>query len=96
IVENGLEAVQRSEERPFDIIFMDIQMPEMDGITATQKIIEQAGGGKRPYIIAMTAHALKGDREKLLAAGLDDYLSKPVRLENLADAIQRFAEKTTA
>ncbi|MEZ4595073.1 MAG: ATP-binding protein, partial [Chloroflexota bacterium] len=87
LVSNGLEAVQRSAERPFDIIFMDIQMPEMDGITATQKILEQADGRKRPYIIAMTAHALKGDREKLLSAGLDEYLSKPVRLEEVANIL---------
>lgn len=96
IVVNGLEAVRRSAERPFDLIFMDIQMPEMDGITATQVIIEQAGGGKRPYIIAMTAHALKGNREKLLSAGLDDYLSKPVRLEEVADILKKFAKPVAA
>ena len=89
IVSNGLEAVQRSSERPFDIIFMDIQMPEMDGITATQVIIEQASGGKRPYIIAMTAHALKENRKKLLAIGMDDYLSKPVRLGSIVTALQK-------
>ncbi|MEZ4591783.1 MAG: ATP-binding protein [Chloroflexota bacterium] len=96
LVSNGLEAVQRAAERPFDIIFMDIQMPEMDGITATQKILEQADGRKRPYIIAMTAHALKGDREKLLSAGLDEYLSKPVRLEEVANILKKFAKPVAA
>ena len=89
MVANGMEAVQRSGERPFDLIFMDIQMPIMDGITATQEIIKRAGSGKRPTIIAMTAHALKGDREKMLAAGMDDYISKPVRMTSLKNLLQK-------
>ena len=95
LASNGLEAVNLSAERPFDVIFMDIQMPIMDGITATQKILEGVAGGPQPTIIAMTAHALKGDREKLLDAGMVDYISKPIRLENLTEALQKIAEKTT-
>lgn len=91
IVSNGLEAVSRAAERPFDLIFMDIQMPEMDGIMATQEILKQAGEGKRPYIIAVTAHALKGDREKMLAAGMDNYISKPVRLAEIAELLQKIS-----
>lgn len=93
LANNGAEAVRRLTERPFDVIFMDIQMPEMDGVTATQEIIKQYAGQTRPYIFAMTAHALKGDREKLLEAGMDDYISKPIRLESLTEALQNYIYK---
>ena len=90
LVENGAEAVKRLAERPYDVIFMDIQMPEMDGITATQEIFKLYAGRTRPYIFAMTAYAMKGDREKLLQAGMDDYISKPVRLESLTAALKNY------
>jgi len=93
LVSNGLEAVNRLAERPFDVIFMDIQMPEMDGVSAAQKILERYGDGKRPFIIAMTAHALKGDREKLLDGGMDAYISKPVRLDSLTEVLQKIIQK---
>ncbi|MCA9943834.1 MAG: response regulator [Anaerolineales bacterium] len=96
LVPNGLEAVQRAAKQPFDVIFMDIQMPEMDGITATGEILNQTVGKKRPYIIAMTAHALKGDREKLLEAGMDDYISKPIRLERLTNVLQKILQASTS
>lgn len=93
LADNGAEAVKRLAERPYDIIFMDIQMPEMDGVTATQEILKKYAGQQRPYIFAMTAHALKGDREKLLEAGMDDYISKPIRLESLTAALQNYIYK---
>ncbi|MEW4455647.1 response regulator [Bremerella sp. JC817] len=87
----GKEAVQMWEANTYDLIVMDVQMPEMDGLQATQTIRqhEQTRGGHIP-IIAMTAHALSGDREKCLAAGMDGYTSKPLRIQELHDAISQF------
>jgi two-component system sensor histidine kinase/response regulator len=84
VVSNGLQAVRAVEEEDFDAIFMDVQMPELDGIEATAAIREaERGAGKHRRIIAMTAHAMKGDRERCLAAGMDGYVSKPIRVEEL-------------
>jgi CheY-like chemotaxis protein len=95
-VANGLEVMQALEQVSYDIIFMDCQMPEMDGYEATQTIRrrERASDRRCPwktpiYIIAMTANAIQGDNEKCLAAGMDDYLSKPVRLAELQAALER-------
>jgi two-component system, sensor histidine kinase and response regulator len=90
--ENGQEAVEAVTSGKFDLVFMDVQMPEMDGLTATRRIrkSEAARGGHIP-IIAMTAHAMAGDRERCLEAGMDGYVSKPVKKEDLLDAIQSFA-----
>ncbi len=90
IAENGVETIDMLNQatEPYDIIFMDVQMPEMDGIEATKRIIEQ-WGEERPLIIAMTANAMTGDREKFLAAGMDDYVSKPVRIGDIEEAILR-------
>lgn len=89
VAENGKVAVELWESNSFDLILMDLQMPVMDGLTATKVIrsLERERGGHIP-IIAMTAHALKGDRERCIAAGMDDYLSKPVRKQALTDVIQ--------
>ena len=88
IANNGKEALTLSAERVFDVVFMDVQMPEMDGLTATKAIRERekAVGGHIP-IIAMTAHAMKGDRERCLAAGMDGYLSKPVKGEEIEQTL---------
>ncbi|MEM8642285.1 MAG: response regulator [Cyanobacteria bacterium P01_G01_bin.54] len=90
VVANGLEAITALKQQDYDVILMDVQMPEMDGLTAAQKISQQ-WGERRPYIVALTANVMQGDRERCLAAGMDDYLSKPVRLESLAAALQRWS-----
>jgi len=88
---NGLEAIQAVERQPYDVVLMDVQMPEMDGLEATRRICTRWSGGDRPRIIAMTANAMQGDREQCLEAGMDDYLSKPIRVEELVDALVRSA-----
>ena len=85
--ESGIEVLEALQNRSYDIVLMDVQMPEMDGLEAARRI--RAGQGRRPYIIAMTAHAMKGDREVCLEAGMNDYVSKPVRMEELRAAILR-------
>ncbi len=87
IVENGREAVDALLETRYDLIFMDLQMPTMDGIEATELIRRALPEEQQPRIVAMTANALMGDRERCLKAGMDDYVSKPVRLEALSAAI---------
>jgi CheY-like chemotaxis protein/HPt (histidine-containing phosphotransfer) domain-containing protein len=89
VAENGRLAVEAHASQAFDLVLMDVQMPEMDGFQATQAIrtAERASGRHVP-IIAMTAHALPGDREKCLEAGMDDYVSKPIRRESLMRAIE--------
>lgn len=96
VVKNGLEVLASLQKQPFDIILMDVQMPEMDGIVATQQIRENTDLYYQPYIIALTANALKGDRERFLAAGMDGYLSKPVRMEDLATAIEGYQRVPTS
>ncbi|HVC30393.1 MAG TPA: response regulator, partial [Steroidobacteraceae bacterium] len=86
---NGLEALQMLARAPYDAVLMDVQMPEMDGLEAARAICTRWPQGERPRIIAMTANAMQGDREACLAAGMDDYLSKPIRVEELAAALRR-------
>ncbi|WP_084435536.1 PAS domain S-box protein [Desulfomicrobium escambiense] len=93
--ENGLEAVERWESGNFDCILMDIQMPVMDGIEATKTIRKSGAGAKANIpIIALTSFAMAGDREKFLASGMTDYLSKPVHLDDLRDALDRVMKRT--
>jgi PAS domain S-box-containing protein len=88
VVANGLEAISALQQVPYDIILMDCQMPELDGYAATRAIRQQEGNSKHTRIIAMTANALKGDRERCLAAGMDDYLSKPINMHDLEQMLQ--------
>ena len=88
---NGLEAIQALERQAYDVILMDVQMPEMDGLEASRQICGRWSAGQRPRIIAMTANAMQGDREMCLAAGMDDYLSKPIRVSELVAALTKSA-----
>ncbi len=90
VVRNGWEAVAAIEREPFDLVLMDVQMPELGGLEATPLIRErERGTGRHVPIIALTAHAMKGDRERCLAAGMDDYLPKPLQPRELLEAIAR-------
>ncbi len=88
-VANGLEAIRALEARPYDLLFMDLQMPEMDGFEAAREIRQRLPDERQPVIIALTANALQGDRDACLAAGMDDYITKPVKLADIAASIQR-------
>ncbi len=92
LAENGKEAVDKARDQDFDIILMDVQMPEMDGLDATRMIRKHEKGQKHTPIIAMTAHAMKGDKEKCLAVGMDFYVSKPVNPNELYQAIEKYAQ----
>ena len=90
IAHNGREVIKALEQKPFDILFLDVQMPEMDGLECAQQLTQRWTRDKRPIIIAMTGNALMGDREKCLAAGMDDYISKPVRIADLQATLERW------
>ncbi|MCC5896722.1 MAG: PAS domain S-box protein [Phormidium sp. BM_Day4_Bin.17] len=89
VAANGLEVIGALHRQPYDVILMDVQMPELDGLETTRRIVEDAATFPfpKPRIIAMTANAMQGDREACLAAGMDDYVSKPIRVEQLARAL---------
>ncbi len=89
VAANGLEALEALERQPYDLVLMDVQMPEMDGVEATRHTLERWPGGDRPWIVAMTAEVMQGDREGFLAAGMNDYVAKPIRPQELVAAILR-------
>ena len=84
-----MESVGR---QTYDVVLMDVQMPEMDGLEATRRIV--AKGPQRPRIVAMTANAMAGDREMCLQAGMDDYITKPIRVEQLVQALYQAQART--
>ncbi len=86
---NGLEVLQALVRQSYEVVLMDVQMPEMDGLEATRRICQEYVPTQRPQIIAMTANAMQGDREQCLAAGMDDYISKPMRIDELVAALER-------
>ena len=92
LVADGKEVLQALELRPYDLILMDVRMPEMDGITATQ-VIRKLQPEEGPKIVAITAYALKGDQDKCLKAGMDDYISKPLKVEKLVEVLKRCGHK---
>ncbi|MHB8903326.1 MAG: response regulator, partial [Thermoguttaceae bacterium] len=93
IAQTGSEAVSRLQEQDFDVILMDVQMPEMDGLAATATIRKLPDPRKATVpIIAMTAHALKGDKDRCLAAGMDSYVSKPIQADALIETVERIAQ----
>jgi len=97
VVANGREAIDAVRCRRFDVVLMDVQMPEVDGYEATAAIrAGETPGGRRLPIIALTAHAISGDRQRCLQAGMDDYLSKPIRKEDLYDMIERWGAAPAA
>ncbi|MBE9240899.1 response regulator [Synechocystis salina] len=88
VVNNGQEALTALAKGDYDVVLMDVEMPEMDGLTATKQIRQSRGRSQRPWIIAVTAYSMEGDRERCLASGMNDYVSKPIRLEALQQALQ--------
>ena len=96
LVSNGLEVLQALERQSYDIVFLDVQMPEMDGYAAAREIHLRWADNDRPRIIAMTGSAMQGDRERCLAAGMDDYISKPIRVEDLRTALTRWGRPSRA
>jgi CheY-like chemotaxis protein len=93
VASNGRQAVELSRANKYHVIFMDCQMPDMDGYEATRAIRLQEGNTDHTPIVAITAHTMKGDREQCLAAGMDDYLSKPLKLDELDQVLRRLAHR---
>jgi signal transduction histidine kinase/DNA-binding response OmpR family regulator len=87
LASNGIEAVESVGRQTYDVVLMDVQMPEMDGLEATRQIAAKWAADKRPRIVAMTANAMQGDREMCLSAGMDDYLTKPIRVDQLVETL---------
>jgi signal transduction histidine kinase/CheY-like chemotaxis protein len=88
---DGQQVLDALRRQPYDVVLMDVQMPEMDGVQATQGVRELLPIDQQPWIIALTAYALPGDREQYIAAGMDDYISKPIRLQDLVEILERCA-----
>src|SRR6478672_4948343 len=99
LASNGIEAIECVARQTYDVVLMDVQMPEMDGLAAAREINRRWPDGTRPRIVAMTANAMQGDREECLAAGMHDYLTKPIQFKALQEALERvglWAKRRTA
>jgi CheY-like chemotaxis protein/HPt (histidine-containing phosphotransfer) domain-containing protein len=93
VVANGAEALQTLGRTPYDVVLMDVQMPQMDGLEATRRLRAELPDQRQPWVVAMTASALAEDRERCLAAGMDDYLAKPIRRDELAAALEHVTRR---
>ena len=91
LVSNGREALEALDKKRYDLIFMDVHMPEMDGLEATRRIMNSRRPEERPRIVALTADAMAEDRQKCIDAGMDDYLSKPVHVEDVAAILNQWS-----
>jgi signal transduction histidine kinase/DNA-binding response OmpR family regulator/HPt (histidine-containing phosphotransfer) domain-containing protein len=89
VVSNGLEVLEALRRQSYDVVLMDVQMPQLDGLAATQRICQEWSVSQRPRLIALTANAMQGDREMCLSVGMNDYISKPIRLQELAHALSQ-------
>ncbi|HET6771127.1 MAG TPA: PAS domain S-box protein [Actinomycetota bacterium] len=96
VAANGVEALEAVERQPYDVVLMDVEMPEMDGLEATRRIHQRLPKEQRPHIIAVTANAMAGERELCLQAGMDDYITKPIRIEKLAAALAKATPRAGA
>jgi len=92
MVENGVEVVEAVNRKHYDLVFMDVHMPEMDGMEATRLIVNSKMRERRPIIVAVTADALQGDKEKCLQAGMDDYITKPIRIADIQGVLNRWGK----
>ena len=93
LASNGLEAIESVQRQIYDVVLMDVQMPEMDGLDAAREICARWKPHERPRIIAMTANAMQGDRDLCLSSGMDDYLTKPIRVERLVEALNQVSAR---
>ena len=93
LASNGIEAIESVERQAYDVVLMDVQMPEMDGLEASRRITARLPAARRPRIVAMTANAMQGDREMCHAAGMDDYIAKPIRVDELVTALMNTAAR---
>ncbi len=96
VVVTGLDVLDLLNRKKYNLIFMDVQMPEMDGLVTTKRIIEKYDESQRPKIIAMTANAMHGDREICLSSGMDDYISKPILIEEVQSVIEKWGTVNTS
>jgi CheY-like chemotaxis protein len=96
VAANGLEALAAVARQTYDVVLMDVQMPELDGLGASREINRRWPGARRPRLVAMTANAMQGDRELCEAAGMDDYVAKPIRVEELVAALGRCRPRSDA
>jgi CheY-like chemotaxis protein len=93
LASNGIEAIECVERQTYDVVLMDVQMPEMDGLEASRRITARWSAAQRPRIVAMTANAMQGDREMCIAAGMDDYVTKPIRVDALVAALSQVSSR---